>query len=174
MAKVCDVCGRGPQFGNRVSHAHNLTKRRWNINLQEVHAIVKGAPKRIRVCTSCIKSGKVEEKRRKGPPELRVAASEIWLRRVFRLALQDPAGFVCATGRLRIRPVLRCDSPRDGTGSGSRCGSCRWRGRRRGRLLVVPECALSPDTSASRRRGWRAVGSIHAAQIRYQGKPAAA
>jgi len=61
MAKVCDVCGRGPQFGNRVSHAHNLTKRRWNINLQEVHAVVKGAPKRIRVCTSCIKNGKVEK-----------------------------------------------------------------------------------------------------------------
>jgi large subunit ribosomal protein L28 len=61
MAKVCDVCGRGPQFGNRVSHAHNLTKRRWNINLQPVHAIVKGAPKRIRVCTSCIKNGKVEK-----------------------------------------------------------------------------------------------------------------
>jgi large subunit ribosomal protein L28 len=61
MAKVCDVCGRGPQFGNRVSHAHNLTKRRWNINLQEVHAVVKGAAKRIRVCTSCIKNGKIEK-----------------------------------------------------------------------------------------------------------------
>ena len=46
MAKVCDVCGCGPQFGNRVSHAHNLTKRRWNINLQPVHAMVKGAPAR--------------------------------------------------------------------------------------------------------------------------------
>ena len=61
MAKVCDVCGRGPQFGNKVSHAHNVTKRRWNLNLQEVHAMVKGAGKRIRVCTSCIKSGLVEK-----------------------------------------------------------------------------------------------------------------
>lgn len=61
MAKVCDVCGRGPQFGNKVSHAHNVTKRRWNLNLQEVHAMVKGAGKRIRVCTSCIKSGKIEK-----------------------------------------------------------------------------------------------------------------
>ena len=33
MAKVCEVCGRGPQFGNRISHANNVTKRRWNINL---------------------------------------------------------------------------------------------------------------------------------------------
>ena len=61
MSKVCDVCGRGPQFGNRVSHAHNVTKRRWNLNLQEVHALVKGAPTRIRACTSCIKNGKVEK-----------------------------------------------------------------------------------------------------------------
>jgi large subunit ribosomal protein L28 len=61
MAKVCEVCMRGPRFGNRVSHAHNLTKRRWNINLQTVHAMVAGAPKRIRVCTSCIKNGKVQK-----------------------------------------------------------------------------------------------------------------
>ncbi len=61
MAKVCEVCGRGPQFGNRISHANNMTKRRWNINLQEVRAMVKGASKRIRVCTSCIKSGKVQK-----------------------------------------------------------------------------------------------------------------
>jgi len=38
-----------------------VTKRRWNLNLQEVHALVKGAPKRIRACTSCIKNGKVEK-----------------------------------------------------------------------------------------------------------------
>src|SRR5579872_297042 len=61
MAKVCEVCQRGPRFGNRVSHAHNITKRRWNLNLQTVHAVVKGAPKRIRVCTACIKSGKVQK-----------------------------------------------------------------------------------------------------------------
>ena len=59
MAKVCDKCGRGPQFGNKVSHAHNITKRRWNINLKEVRAVVSGGTKRIRVCTSCIKNGKV-------------------------------------------------------------------------------------------------------------------
>jgi large subunit ribosomal protein L28 len=59
MAKVFDVCARGPRFGNKVSHAHNVTKRRWNLNLQKVHAVVNGAPKRIRVCTSCLKSGKV-------------------------------------------------------------------------------------------------------------------
>jgi large subunit ribosomal protein L28 len=59
MAQVCDVCGKGPQFGNNISHAHNVTRRRWNPNLQAVHALVNGAAKRIRVCTNCIKSGKV-------------------------------------------------------------------------------------------------------------------
>ncbi len=59
MAKVCEVCGRGPAFGNRISHAHNVTKRRWNLNLQRVRAIIGGSNKRVKVCTSCIKSGKV-------------------------------------------------------------------------------------------------------------------
>jgi large subunit ribosomal protein L28 len=61
MAQVCDICGRGPQFGNRISHAHNVTKRRWNINLQSVRALVKGAGKRLTVCTSCIRDGKVQK-----------------------------------------------------------------------------------------------------------------
>ncbi|MBX5496453.1 MAG: 50S ribosomal protein L28 [Bryobacteraceae bacterium] len=61
MAKTCDICGRGPQFGNRISHAHNVTKRRWNVNLQSVRAVVKGASKRLRVCTSCIKSGRIQK-----------------------------------------------------------------------------------------------------------------
>jgi large subunit ribosomal protein L28 len=61
MAKNCELCGRGPQFGNRISHAHNVTKRRWNVNLQSVRALVNGATKRIKVCTGCIKSGKVQK-----------------------------------------------------------------------------------------------------------------
>ncbi len=59
MAQVCGLCGKGPQFGNNISHAHNVTRRRWNPNLQSVKAVTNGASKRIRVCTSCIKSGKV-------------------------------------------------------------------------------------------------------------------
>ena len=56
MAQVCHICGKGPQFG---SHAHNVTKRRWNVNLRPVRARVGGSTKRIRVCTSCLRSGKV-------------------------------------------------------------------------------------------------------------------
>ncbi|MEE8201351.1 MAG: 50S ribosomal protein L28 [Candidatus Acidoferrales bacterium] len=61
MAKRCEICGRGPVFGNRISHAHNVTRRRWNLNLQRVRAIVNGVQKRIRVCTACIRSGRVQK-----------------------------------------------------------------------------------------------------------------
>ncbi len=56
MAKVCEICGKKPMFGNNVSHAHNITKRRWMPNLQSVRAIVNGTPKRVTVCTSCLKA----------------------------------------------------------------------------------------------------------------------
>lgn len=59
MAQKCELCGKGPQFGNNISHAHNTTRRRWNVNLQSVKAVVGGASKRVRVCTSCIKTGKI-------------------------------------------------------------------------------------------------------------------
>ena len=61
MAQRCDICGKGPQFGNRVSHAHNVTHRRFNPNLQRVRAVVAGAHRRIRVCTGCLRSGKVQK-----------------------------------------------------------------------------------------------------------------
>lgn len=34
MSKYCQVTGRGPLFGNNVSHAHNRTRRRFDLNLQ--------------------------------------------------------------------------------------------------------------------------------------------
>ncbi|HKD44250.1 MAG TPA: 50S ribosomal protein L28 [Candidatus Angelobacter sp.] len=61
MAQVCDICGRGPRYGNKISHAHNVTRRRWNVNLRPVRALVNGASKRVRVCTVCLKSGKVKK-----------------------------------------------------------------------------------------------------------------
>lgn len=63
MARVCDVCGKGPQSGHHVSHAHNLTKRKFNVNLAKVRAVVKGRNTHLRVCTACIKSGKVQKAR---------------------------------------------------------------------------------------------------------------
>jgi large subunit ribosomal protein L28 len=59
MASVCDVCGKGPGFGNNVSFSHRRTPRRFYPNIQTVHTVVSGTPKRLNVCTSCIKAGKV-------------------------------------------------------------------------------------------------------------------
>ncbi|WP_334169569.1 50S ribosomal protein L28 [Timonella senegalensis] len=59
MAANCDVCAKAPSFGHSISHSHVRTKRRWNPNIQRVCAIVNGAPKRLNVCTSCLKAGKV-------------------------------------------------------------------------------------------------------------------
>ncbi len=59
MARVCEICGKKPIYGNNVSHAHNRTRRRWLPNLQKVRAKVGRSVKTIRVCTNCIKSGKV-------------------------------------------------------------------------------------------------------------------
>jgi large subunit ribosomal protein L28 len=64
MARLCDICGKGVQFGQNVSHAHNVTKRRWEVNLQTVRAVVAGKPKRLRVCTRCIRSGAVTKSMR--------------------------------------------------------------------------------------------------------------
>jgi large subunit ribosomal protein L28 len=59
VAAVCDVCGKGPGFGHNVSHSHRRTKRRFDPNIQRVRAVVSGTPKRLNVCTSCLKAGKV-------------------------------------------------------------------------------------------------------------------
>ena len=60
MAKRCDVCGKGPMFGNNVSHANNKTRRRFNPNLQKVRVqLPNGGVDRKKVCTRCIKSGKI-------------------------------------------------------------------------------------------------------------------
>lgn len=59
MARMCDICGKKPSVGNNVSHAHNLTKRRWLPNLKSVKANVDGQTKTLTVCAKCLKAGKV-------------------------------------------------------------------------------------------------------------------
>lgn len=58
MAK-CDICGKGVSVGIKLSHSHIRTKRTWSPNIQKVRALVNGTPKRINVCTRCLRSGKV-------------------------------------------------------------------------------------------------------------------
>jgi large subunit ribosomal protein L28 len=59
MAKRCEICGKTPVVGRQKSHAHNVSSRRFEPNLQSVRAIVGGGVKRIRVCTRCLRSNKI-------------------------------------------------------------------------------------------------------------------
>ena len=59
MAKRCEVCGKGPAVGRNVSHAHNVSPRRFEPNLQRVKVAVNGGTKHMRVCTRCLRSQKV-------------------------------------------------------------------------------------------------------------------
>jgi large subunit ribosomal protein L28 len=59
MAQRCDLCGKGPAVGHRISHAHNVTKRRWMPNLISLRSVKGGSIKRMRICTRCLKAGKV-------------------------------------------------------------------------------------------------------------------
>jgi len=59
MARRCEICDKGPVVGRKVSHAHNVSSRRFEPNLQRVKVQVNGATKYMRVCTRCIRSRKV-------------------------------------------------------------------------------------------------------------------
>jgi large subunit ribosomal protein L28 len=59
MAQRCEMCGKGPVVGHRISHAHNVTKRRWMPNLVSIRATVNGGARRVRVCTRCLRGGKI-------------------------------------------------------------------------------------------------------------------
>ena len=59
MAKQCEICGKTTVFGNNISHAHNVTSRTWEPNLQRVRALVENQVRHVRVCTRCLRSGKV-------------------------------------------------------------------------------------------------------------------
>jgi large subunit ribosomal protein L28 len=61
MASTCSVCGKHPSFGYSISHSHRRTKRRWNPNIQRVRAVVGSTVRRVDVCTSCLKAGKIQK-----------------------------------------------------------------------------------------------------------------
>ena len=60
MARVCNICEKGKMHGSKVSHSNRHNKRAWLPNLRRVKVVVNGTPKRINVCTRCLRSGKVE------------------------------------------------------------------------------------------------------------------
>ncbi len=61
MARICEICGRGPDFGHSVSHSGRKSKRVRAPNLQRVRVIYQGRRRRMWVCTRCLKSGKVQK-----------------------------------------------------------------------------------------------------------------
>lgn len=61
MALICEICGKKPSYGNTVSHANNLRRRRWNPNLRRVKTVVGGVRKHVRACTACIRAERVRK-----------------------------------------------------------------------------------------------------------------
>jgi len=59
MSQQCVVCDKKPQSGNNVSHANNKTRRVWKPNLKKLRVVMKGSIKTVKVCTRCLKAGKV-------------------------------------------------------------------------------------------------------------------
>ena len=62
MSRKCDVCGKGPSTGMQVSHSHIRTKKTWYPNIQKVRVVVNGTPRKLNVCTKCLRDGKVQRK----------------------------------------------------------------------------------------------------------------
>jgi len=61
MPRQCHVCAKTPVFGHTVSHANNVRSRQFNPNLQSVRVVENGSVKRVRVCTRCLRSGRVQK-----------------------------------------------------------------------------------------------------------------
>ena len=74
MSRRCDICGKGPRVGHKIvrrgkakkaggvgQHITGMTKRRWLPNVQKTKVLIDGVPRRVNVCTSCLKAGKVQK-----------------------------------------------------------------------------------------------------------------
>lgn len=61
MAKVCVICGRRVSYGRNVSHSGRRSPKVRAPNLQRVHVVMEGVRQRVRVCTRCLKAGKVQK-----------------------------------------------------------------------------------------------------------------
>lgn len=59
MSRKCEICGKGQVSGNSVSHSNRHTKRKWNANIQTIRIEENGRVRKANVCTSCIRSNKV-------------------------------------------------------------------------------------------------------------------
>ncbi len=62
MSKVCEITGKGPLSGNNRSHSLRATRRKWNVNLQNVTLMVDGKPKKVRVSARALKTLKTKSR----------------------------------------------------------------------------------------------------------------
>ena len=56
----CAICDRGAHFGNNVSQSHRRSNRMWKTNVKSVRVKTEGGSKKMYVCTSCLRAGKIE------------------------------------------------------------------------------------------------------------------
>jgi len=61
MARICEICKKGPVSGHQISHSHRKTKRKWLPNLHTVKIKRDKRVVKIKICTKCLKAGKVEK-----------------------------------------------------------------------------------------------------------------
>ncbi|MBA7531896.1 50S ribosomal protein L28 [subsurface metagenome] len=59
MSRKCEICGKATVSGNNVSHAKNRTRRTWKPNLLKIRTMIGSTKKTIKICTRCLRSGKV-------------------------------------------------------------------------------------------------------------------
>lgn len=59
MAK-CDICEKEKMFSMQVSHSHRRSSRTWKPNLRTVKTEVNGTPKKLHICSRCLKTLKKE------------------------------------------------------------------------------------------------------------------
>ena len=60
MSAVCEICAKRPHISYQVSFSHKRSKRRWRPNIQRIRILDGKTVRRARVCTSCMKAGKVQ------------------------------------------------------------------------------------------------------------------
>ena len=56
MSRKCELCGKGQVSGNNVSHSNRHTRRKFNANIQTITVEENGTPKRMNVCTRCLRT----------------------------------------------------------------------------------------------------------------------
>jgi len=94
MAMKCELCGKGPQYGNVVSHANNTRRRRWNPNLKRVRAVVSGVHKTDSRVHGMHPSGPCDQSSLSEPLNLSPSSSSRALRLRRAAALLPVAGLV--------------------------------------------------------------------------------